>query len=75
MATLNVKNFPDALYKKLKEQAKREGRSVASELTVLVAESLARPGRYTVYDLKGLGKGTWKGVDILKWIDRERDSW
>ena len=75
MATLNVKNFPDALHRKLKEQAKREGRSVASEVTVLLAESLARPRRYTVHDLRGLGKGTWTGVDILKWLDRERASW
>jgi plasmid stability protein len=29
MATLNVKNLPDALYKKLQARAKRERRSVA----------------------------------------------
>jgi plasmid stability protein len=29
MATLNVKNLPDALYEKLKARAKRERRSVA----------------------------------------------
>lgn len=74
MATLNVKNFPDDLYAKLKKRAKQEGRSVSSEVTQLLARDLNRPGKYTVEDLKGLA-GPWKGVDILKWIDRERDSW
>ncbi len=75
MATLNVKNFPDSLYKKLRERARADGRSMSSEVTILLTEALARRGRYTVHDLRGLGKGTWKGVDIQRWIDRERDSW
>jgi len=75
MATLNVKNFPDLLYERLKKQAKRDGRSVASEVAVLLEGALVRSGRYTVGDLKGIGAGTWKDVDILKWLDRERDSW
>jgi plasmid stability protein len=30
MATLNIKNLPDALYRKLKARARREHRSVAT---------------------------------------------
>jgi plasmid stability protein len=74
MATLNVKNFPDDLYAKLKKRAKQEGRSVSSEVTQLLDRDLNRPQRYTVEDLKTLA-GPWKGLDIVRWIDRERDSW
>jgi len=74
MATLNVMNFPDDLYSKLKKRAKQEGRSVSSEVTQLLARDLNRPKKYTVDDLKGLA-GPWKDVDVEKWIDRERDSW
>jgi PHD/YefM family antitoxin component YafN of YafNO toxin-antitoxin module len=49
-ATLNVKNFPDALYEKLKTQARREGRSVASEVKVILAEELIRSRKYMVDD-------------------------
>jgi len=74
MATLNVKNFPDDLYAKLKKRAKQQGRSVSSEVTQLLARDLNRPKKYTVDDLKGLA-GPWKNVDVEKWIERERDSW
>ena len=33
MATLNVKNLPDGLYRKLQARAKRQRRSVAQEVT------------------------------------------
>ena len=33
MATLTIKSLPDALYEKLKARARREGRSVAQEVT------------------------------------------
>lgn len=75
MATLNVKNFPDALYEKLKKQAKKEGRSVASEVAVLVAESLARPRKYTVYDLRGVGAEIWRGMNVEEFLRKERGSW
>ena len=40
MATLNIKNLPDALYKKLQARAKRERRSVAQEVTHLLSEAI-----------------------------------
>ena len=43
MATLNVKGLPDALYRKLKARAKRERRSIAQEVTVLLAHALEPP--------------------------------
>ncbi len=75
MATLNVKNFPDGLYQKLKKQAKREGRSVAAEAQVLLAEALTRPRKYTVNDFRGVGAEIWRGVDVQKYVDREREGW
>jgi len=75
MATLNVKNFPDALYRKLKRRAKDEGRSLSAEVTRIVGRDLDHPKRYTVDDLVGLGAEIWKDVDIEEYIRRERDSW
>ncbi len=75
MATLNVKNFPDALYKKLQVQAKRERRSVAQEVTKLLTGALDSPKRLSILDLKGLGKEHWRDLDAAEHVDKERASW
>ncbi len=75
MATLNVKSFPAALYKKLQLQAKRERRSVAQEVTKLLSVALDSPKRLSILDLKGLGKEYWRNLDAAKHVDKERAPW
>jgi plasmid stability protein len=75
VATLNVKNFPDALYKKLQAQAKKEHRSVAMEVTRLLSEAMEPPKKRSILDLEGLGKELWKGIDAAEYVRKERDSW
>jgi plasmid stability protein len=75
MATLNIKNLPDKLYKKLQVRAKRERRSVAQEVTRLLAEALETPEPRSILDLKGLGKEYWGTVDAAKHVEKERASW
>ncbi len=75
MATLNVKNLPDALYKKLQARAKRQRRSVAQEVTQLLSEALERPKPVSIMELKGLGKDLWRGIEGADHVDSERDAW
>ncbi|HVT47948.1 MAG TPA: hypothetical protein VHD57_09190 [Vicinamibacterales bacterium] len=75
MATLNIKNLPDALYKKLQRQAKRERRSVAQEVTRLLSDALETPEPLSLLDLRGLGKEHWKGIDPAAHVDNERGAW
>lgn len=75
MATLNIKNLPDGLYKKLQARAKRERRSVAQEVTRLLIEALAPPKASSILDLKGLGKEQWRGVDAVEHVEKERAAW
>jgi plasmid stability protein len=75
MATLNVKNFPEALYKKLQVQAKRERRSVAQEVTRLLTGALDSPKRLSILDLKGLGKEHWRDIDAAEHVEKERAAW
>ncbi len=75
MATLNVKNLPDALYKKLQERARRDRRSVAQEVTHLLSEVLETSKPLSILDLQGLGKEHWKDVDAAAHVRRERTSW
>ena len=75
MATLNIKNLPDALYRKLQSQARRERRSVAQEVTKLLSDALESPRRLSILDLKGLGKDRWKKIEATEHVRKERASW
>lgn len=75
MATLNIKNLPDALYRKLQARAKRERRSVAQEVTQLLSEALETPKPPSILDLRGLGKELWRGKDAAAHVEAERAAW
>ena len=75
MATLNIKNMPDALYRKLQKRAKQQRRSLAQEVTQILAEAVEGRKPHSILELQGLGKELWKGIDTAKYIDDERRSW
>lgn len=75
MATLNVKNMPNALYRKLQARARRERRSVAQEVIRLLSNAVEEAEAVSLMDLKGLGKDLWKGIDAARHVARERRSW
>jgi plasmid stability protein len=75
MATLNIKNLPDDLYERLKARAKRERRSVAQEVTCLLAAALASPKALSIMDLQGLGAALWQDVDATAHVETERAAW
>jgi len=75
MATLNVKNLPDALYRKLQRRAKEQRRSVAQEVTKILDEALEAPHPISIRTLRGLGKEEWIGVEPADHVEAERKSW
>jgi plasmid stability protein len=75
MATLNVKNFPPSLYRKLKERAEREHRSMAQEVTHLLERALEAEEPLSILELEGLGAAGWQDEDAADHVARERESW
>jgi plasmid stability protein len=75
MATLNVKNLPDSLYRKLQKRAKRQRRSVAQEVTKILDDALESPDLVSILTLRGLGKEQWTGVEPTAHVEVERKSW
>ena len=75
MATLNIKNFPDDVYQKLRERAEREHRSVSGEVVHLLSEAIEPPQLRSILDLRGLGKEIWGDVEAAAHVDKERRSW
>lgn len=75
MATLNIKNLPDALYRKLKKRAELQRRSIAQEVTQILADTLAEREPLSILELRGLGKEQWRDVDAAAHVAGERDTW
>lgn len=75
MATLNIKNLPDPLYRKLRARAKRERRSVAQEVIHLLSQATEESAPLSILALKGLGKEVWRSVDPAAYVEQERRSW
>ena len=75
MSILNIKNFPDPLYEKLRDRAKREHRSVSQEVIHLLAETLEPSELGSILELRGLGKSAWTDRDATRHVDEERHSW
>ncbi|MGE5275914.1 MAG: FitA-like ribbon-helix-helix domain-containing protein [Acidobacteriota bacterium] len=75
MATLNVKNLPDSLYRKLQKRAKQQHRSVAQEVTNILDDALKAPDLLSILTLRGLGREQWIGIEAAAHVDAERKSW
>jgi plasmid stability protein len=76
MATLNIKNFPERLYRRIKRRAGANRRSIAQEVVQILDEAVAQE---SLLALEGLGKAVWeralKGRDAAEYVAEERDSW
>jgi len=75
MATLNVKNLPDGLYRKLQARAKRQRRSVAQEIAQILSDVLESPQPVSILELRGLGREMWRDTDAAAHVAGERSSW
>jgi plasmid stability protein len=75
MATLNIKNLPDDLYRRLKQRARRQHRSVAQEVTQILTQTLAEPEALSILELRGLGRDVWGEADAPRHVAEERRAW
>ena len=75
MATLNVKNLPDSLYRKLQERARQQHRSVAQEVTKILDDALETSDPVSILALRGFGKEHWTGVEAAAHVESQRKSW
>lgn len=77
MATLNIKGFPEDLYRSLGEKAAEDRRSLSSEVIYLLEWALeaSTKKKKSILNLRGLGKKYWKKIKTTKYIDAERESW
>jgi hypothetical protein len=75
MATLNIKGFPDGLYKILQQRAESDRCSLDQKVISLLQIAVEEPNKPAILELKGLGKKSWEGVNATKHINLERGSY
>ena len=75
MATLNVKNLPDGLYRRIQKRARERRRSVAQEVTCILEEAVERAEPLSILELRGLGRDAWREIDAAAHVDAERRAW
>jgi plasmid stability protein len=75
MATLNIKNLPDKLYRQLRKRAQAKHRSIAQEVTHVLSEVLEAAEPKSILALRGLGKERWREIDPVRHVATERRSW
>jgi plasmid stability protein len=74
VATLNIKDFPDKLHRKLQAIARKNRRSLAQEVTHILDKAIASDS-LSILELRGLGKAYWIGTDAVGHVAEERRSW
>ena len=55
--------------------SQQEKTNLIAELTLQVRESGRKSDKRSIVELRGLGKEIWRGIDVQRYIDRERASW
>jgi plasmid stability protein len=75
MATLNIKNLPDRLYRKIQARANKEHRSIAQEVIHILSLATEDAKPLSILELQGLGKEIWRDVKASKHVKQERRGW
>jgi hypothetical protein len=75
MATLNIKKFPEDLYKVLQQRAEVDRRSLAQEVICLLQLAVEETKKTSILELQGLGKKSWENINTTEHINKERDAW
>jgi plasmid stability protein len=75
MATLNIKNVPDRLYRKIQARANKNHRSIPQEVVHILTEVIEESEPLSILDLQGLGKELWHKTSSTRHVRDERRRW
>jgi plasmid stability protein len=75
VAVLTIRNLDDAVYRRLKDQARLNQRSIEAEARVILDQGLKRDREAAIREIDAIrrsleGKVTW---DTTAWLRQERD--
>lgn len=65
----------DRIYKEISQLTDTEKISLLSKLMLEVFANIKKEQKGNIYDLKGVGKEIWEGMDAQEYVNKERETW
>jgi hypothetical protein len=65
----------ETIYKEISQLASNEKMILLSKLMLEISVYIERDRKVNIYDIKGIGKEVWEGIDAQAYVNKERASW
>ena len=65
----------EMIYKEISQLTNNEKMILLSKLMLEISTYIERDRRLNIYDIKGVGKEVWEGIDAHEYVNKERASW
>lgn len=65
----------EIIYKEISQLTNNEKMILLSKLMLEISTYIERDQRLNIYDIKGVGKEVWEGIDAQEYVNKERASW
>lgn len=71
MSTINTQ----AIYREISQLSNNEKIIILSKLLLEISTCIKKEPKLNIYDMKGIGKKIWEGIDAQEYVNQERASW
>ncbi|MEW6095187.1 MAG: hypothetical protein AB1567_01485 [bacterium] len=65
----------ETIYKEISQLANNEKMILLSKLMLEISGYIERDRKFNIYDIKGVGKEIWEGIDAQEYVNKGRASW
>jgi hypothetical protein len=65
----------ETIYKEISQLSDGEKIILLNKIMLDISATIQRAQKFNIYDLKGVGKEVWEGIDAQEYVNRERASW
>lgn len=63
------------IYKEISRLSNIEKITLLSKLIMDISKYIEKEQKSNIYDIKGVGKEIWNGIDAQEYVNKERASW
>jgi hypothetical protein len=65
----------ETFYKEISKLKDYEKLILLTKLMTELSTGMHREQKLNIYDIKGIGKDIWEGIDAQEYVNKERSSW
>jgi len=63
------------IYREISQIPNNEKIILLSKLMLEISIDIEKSQKVNIYDIKGVGKEVWEGIDAQEYVNKERASW